>query len=94
MSDRQFVFSGQWALGADELQWILYRRRSRERGGWQGVSFVRSERAILERCMRGRAFGKPPNHRLMAMACRLRGSRWNGRPHDRPLPVLDPRRNP
>jgi hypothetical protein len=52
MSERQFAFSGQWALGADELQWILYRRRSRDRGGWRGVSFVRSERVILERCMR------------------------------------------
>jgi hypothetical protein len=45
MSERQFVFSGQWALGAE--QWILYRRRSRERGGWQGVSFVRSDPGAL-----------------------------------------------
>jgi hypothetical protein len=49
-----FAFAGQWALGADELQWILYKRHVR-RGGrvtWDGVSFVRSERLVLERCMR------------------------------------------
>ena len=27
--ERQFAVSGDWALGADSLQWILYRRRSR-----------------------------------------------------------------
>jgi len=26
MSERQFAVSGDWALGADSLQWILYRR--------------------------------------------------------------------
>jgi hypothetical protein len=52
LKERQFAVSGSWALGADELQWILYRQISRERGGWRGVSFVRSDRDILERCMR------------------------------------------
>jgi len=47
------------ALGADGLQWILYRRASRKipRAPWQGldwspISFVRSAKAILERCIR------------------------------------------
>jgi hypothetical protein len=52
MTDRIFAVSGDWALGSDGIQWILYRRRSKERGGWHGISFVRSERDILARCMR------------------------------------------
>jgi hypothetical protein len=44
--------SGDWALGSDGVQWILYHRRSKEHGGWVSVSFVRSERSILARCMR------------------------------------------
>jgi hypothetical protein len=52
MADRVFASVGDWALGADEMQWILMRRRSREHGGWKSVSFVRSSRDILARCMR------------------------------------------
>jgi hypothetical protein len=44
--------SGKWALGADDLQWILYRRRSEANGGWKALSFVSSTRGVLERCMR------------------------------------------
>ena len=51
MSDRIFATSGKWALGADNLQWILYRQRSQTKGGWLGVAFVGSTRAVLERCM-------------------------------------------
>jgi hypothetical protein len=51
-TERIFASSGDWALGSDDTQWILYRRRSKERGGWIGVSFVRTERSILARCMR------------------------------------------
>ena len=50
--ERQFAVSGDWALGADEVQWILYRKRSQKRGGWNPVSFVRSTKDILARCMR------------------------------------------
>jgi hypothetical protein len=46
--ERIFATSGDWALGSDGIQWILYRRW---RNGWRGVSFVRSERNILARCM-------------------------------------------
>jgi hypothetical protein len=52
MRERQFAFSGVWALGADSLQWILYRRRSKARGGWVAASFVASTRGVLARCMR------------------------------------------
>jgi hypothetical protein len=46
-----FAVSGDWALGADSLQWILYRRRSRAKSGWRAVSFVGSTREVLARCM-------------------------------------------
>lgn len=50
--ERQFAVSGNWAVGADDLQWILYRRlRKNGELGWRAVSFVRSKRSILERCM-------------------------------------------
>jgi len=49
--ERQFAVSGDWALGADSLQWILYRRRSRAKGGWEAASFVGSTRDVLARCM-------------------------------------------
>jgi hypothetical protein len=52
MDERQFAVSGQWALGSDGLQWILYQQRSRKHGGWKGVSFVRSTKDILARCLR------------------------------------------
>jgi hypothetical protein len=48
-TDRIFATAGDWAVGADGLQWILFRRRS---GGWRPVSFVRSTRDVLARCMR------------------------------------------
>lgn len=50
--DRVFKQTGDWALASDGVQWMLMRRRSKERGGWHGVSFVRSSRDILTRCMR------------------------------------------
>jgi hypothetical protein len=54
MNDRRFAVSGQWALGADDVQWILYRDDHRKSGRWTPVSFVSSERGILERCMVGK----------------------------------------
>jgi hypothetical protein len=40
-----------WALGADDLQWILLRRRKGPQP-WYGVSFVSSTKDILARCMK------------------------------------------
>ncbi len=64
MTDRIFLrLSDKYALGADELQWIVYRSRRKVpspigtplrcgRGGeWEPVSFVRSTKEILlSRC--------------------------------------------
>ena len=66
MSERQFAISGNWALGADRLQWILYRCHRRGTGKWDAVSFVASTRVILERCMREK--GCPATDRAVLLA--------------------------
>src|SRR5215510_2957002 len=63
--ERQFAVSGDWARGADNLQWILYRRRSKARGGWEAVSFMRSTRAVLERCCREKGCGDDTARNLL-----------------------------
>lgn len=50
MPDRTFACVGDWAVASDGIQWILQRRW--KDGVWRGVSFVRSSRDILARCMR------------------------------------------
>jgi hypothetical protein len=52
IQERVFVVAGDWAVASDGIQWMLMRRRSQRLGGWHGVSFVRSTRDILARCMR------------------------------------------
>lgn len=53
MTDRVFVTAGDWAVASDGIQWILLRRRTRKAGPyWNPVSFVRSTKDILARCMR------------------------------------------
>jgi hypothetical protein len=54
--------SDKFALGADDLQWIVYRSRRKvpslldaplivgRSGEWEAVSFVRSTKDILMRC--------------------------------------------
>jgi len=66
MSERQFAVCRDWALGADSLQWIIYKRASKLKGGWYGVSFVSSRRTILERCMREK--GCPELNRTVLLA--------------------------
>jgi hypothetical protein len=43
----------RWALGADELQWIVLQAR-RHRGSlkWQAIAFVNSHSAVLRRVLR------------------------------------------
>jgi hypothetical protein len=53
MTDRQFVTAGEWALASDGFQWVLqHRRQKNAETSWRPVSFVRSTRDILARCMR------------------------------------------
>jgi hypothetical protein len=55
----QITVWGDWALGADALQWILCRKHHH-------VSFVRSERRVLERCMQEK--GCPRDARVVLLA--------------------------
>jgi len=66
MSERQFAIGGDWALGADSLQWILYRRRFKGTEQWRPVSFVASTRQVLERCMREKGCGLDTARNLLA----------------------------
>jgi hypothetical protein len=50
MTDRVFATAGKWALGADEVQWILYRQQKGD-SPWRSISFVHSTRDVLARCM-------------------------------------------
>jgi hypothetical protein len=61
--DKLFRVSGRWALASDELQWILLRQKGPER--WQGVSFVRSTRDVLARCMREKGTPTDDARRLL-----------------------------
>jgi hypothetical protein len=69
-NDRQFAVSGNWALAADRLQWILQRRggvdRRTGKDVWINVSFVRSTRDILARCMREKGTPAEDAQRLLA----------------------------
>lgn len=53
------------ALGADDMQWIVYRSQKAARPlglaprDWKAVSFVSSTKDILQRCMREK--GVPPD---------------------------------
>jgi hypothetical protein len=68
MSDRIFLrLNGDFALGADTLQWVLYRRHAAVPEGsplllrdWRPISFVCSTKEILLRCMREK--GCKPSH--------------------------------
>jgi hypothetical protein len=89
MSERQFAVSGDWALGADSLQWILYRRRSRVKGGWSAVSFVASTRDVLERCMREKGCSSEDRARLLD-GLPSTFDQWRGGLQASSQPVLDP----
>jgi hypothetical protein len=61
MDDTIFLrLDAKFALGADDLQWILYRARHKDiplgaplrQRDWDPVSFISSNKDILARCMR------------------------------------------
>ena len=55
MMDRIIREADGWALGSDGIQWMLMRRKGPT--DWRSVSFVRSTRDILDRCMREKGVG-------------------------------------
>jgi hypothetical protein len=62
--------AGDWLVTTDGLQWILRRRVGTDRRTgkpvWESVSFVRSTRGILERCMREKETPPEDARRLLA----------------------------
>jgi hypothetical protein len=56
--DRLFLsLNERYALGCDDLQWMLYRANCHDPSmtkitDWRPISFVRSTKAILLRCIR------------------------------------------
>jgi hypothetical protein len=49
MIDGQIAVVGRWAIASDGIQWIVQRLHG---GRWRNISFVRSTRDILARCLR------------------------------------------
>lgn len=48
MTDNLFRISGDWALGADEVQWIVCQRHRRKGSDtWDGIKFIRSTKEHL-----------------------------------------------
>lgn len=64
MTDRVFTISGDWALASDGLQWILQRRYGGNAS--RNVSFVRSTKEILARCMREAGLGASDSEALLS----------------------------
>ncbi len=61
MTDRVFLYlASRWALGYDNLQWILLKAEKPAQGAdlrhpsvrWRGVSFIASEKRTLVRVLR------------------------------------------
>lgn len=53
MTDRVFAIEGDWSVASDGIQWSLCCRcNDRGKVYWRPVSFVRSTKDILARCMR------------------------------------------
>jgi hypothetical protein len=44
--------SADWAVLADDRQWMLCRRRKNANSGWKPLSYVASSKAVLLRCLR------------------------------------------
>ena len=69
-SDTTIAVSGDWSVITDGHQWILQRRVGTDRRTgkpvWESVSFVRSTRGILERCMREKETPPEDARKLLA----------------------------
>ena len=53
MTDRMVLrLSADWAVLADDQQWMLCKRRKNANSGWKPLSYVASSKAVLLRCLR------------------------------------------
>lgn len=62
MTDRIFLhLCEDWALGADELQWIVMRRKKRgDQRYWNPEAFIATEKRILRRVLREKGIEPTP----------------------------------
>ncbi len=62
MTDRVFLdLCEGWALGADELQWIVMRRKKRrDQAYWNPEAFIATEKRILRRVLREKGIQPTP----------------------------------
>ena len=64
--DKVFATAGIWALGADEVQWILYRAKTRNTVPfWNPVLYVSSTREVLKERMREAGVERAPRENLL-----------------------------
>ena len=48
-----FSTAGIWALGADDLQWVIHRAKQTKNGPvWRPLSYISSTKAVLSERMR------------------------------------------
>ena len=64
MSDRTFRVVENFALATDGIQWIV--QRSKGDNLWRSVSFVRTYKAILARCLREAGASERITEQLLA----------------------------
>jgi hypothetical protein len=52
MTDRMVLrLSANWAVLADNQQWMVCKRRTKANSGWKPLSYVASSKAVLLRCL-------------------------------------------
>jgi hypothetical protein len=71
----QYYVSENWAIASDGIQWILQKKSSDT--GWKSITFIHTQRDILERCMRDK--GVPEENRvelISSLPCTF--NEWRG----------------
>jgi hypothetical protein len=58
--------TAKWAVGTDQVQWILMRWLGHPRNPWKHLSFVSSSRDILARVMRERGVPETDRDALLS----------------------------
>lgn len=61
---KQYYINNNWAVSSDDIQWILQKRRND--GRWVNICFVRSDKEVLERCMRD--YGVPVEDSIILLS--------------------------
>jgi hypothetical protein len=81
----------RFVLGADDLQWILYaiHPRKGQPATWDGISFVRSTKDILLRCIREKGCQPTVEAQVALDAMPPTFDEWQASLPSCPVPVCD-----